>query len=516
MTRFTKKDFLEQATVAIWKTGATEYFETAPYHPDEAYPEYPFGVDTISTGVKNPAYSGVREVLHTLGFDAQNYGTKNWNPLSDIIAKGNTVVIKPNAVWDKNLNRAASSFASITHGSVMRALVDYAYIALGGTGRIVIADAPIIPSNFDNWRKITGMDEMIALYKKEKNFDLEVYDLRTLIAPWDAKSGYSPSSLREIKERDPAGYREIDLRGSSEFAKLTEKQCSLFYGADYDNQHTVRNHTGGAHRYKVAQTFLNADVIISVPKLKTHMKVGATLNIKSMVGTQGDKNYIPHCRIGDPSRGGDEYPDLGMFQNALNRFRMWGELHVLSHENKLADTIYRWFLRPIQYYGQGVADRIGRKKCGKDYIGNINGGSWYGNDTAWRMSLDLIRIILYSDRQGALQNTPQRIFLALTDGIIAGEAEGPLRPSDKRVGTLIGSLNPLAADAVSVTYMGFDADKMATLRVGLKRSWLKRWKGNLDAIPVKSNDPSYVSVDGIRKNHANFIPQRGWRGHIEL
>lgn len=501
-----------------------EYPTNPPYHPHISYPEYPFADQPIignqqpvtSNQQPNLAYESVRESLRLLGLDAENYSTSAWNPLKELVSPGSTVVIKPNAVLDINLKKECSVFASITHGSVLRAVTDYVYKALEGKGRLIIADAPLANSNFENWKKITGIQEIADFYKKTKGFEIEIYDLRHLYSPFDHRHGFAPANLKKRASRDPAGYREIDLGSKSLFSQWDEKSCGRLYGADYDRQATVRNHSDGHHRYKVAQTFLEADTIISIPKLKVHSKVGVTLNIKSMVGTQGDKNYIPHCRIGDPTRGGDEYPNLGPLQNFINRYRMWTIEHLLSKETPWIDRVYRIFFRPIQNKLQGLAHRLGRKKFGADYLGNIIGGAWYGNDTAWRMSLDLIRIILYSDRNGRIQDRPQRKFFSVIDGIVAGEDEGPLAPTNKPAGVIIAGQSPLTTDIVASSIMGFDFEKMPTFKVGLEQSWLADWPNGTKSLQIHSNRPDWQSLEEIRANHLGFLPSRGWRKHLEI
>ncbi len=506
-------NLLDKNEVSIWQTKTDGYPETPPYNPDILYPEYPLGVKNL--GLKNETYEAVRGSLITLELDKENFGTKDWNPFSVIISPGNTVVIKPNAVNDINIKNRGSAFASITHGSVMRAVVDYVYIALKGNGRIVIADAPGAICNFENWKKITGMNELVELYKKERNFKIEVFDLRQMYSPWSGEHGYAPSNEKVRVERDPAGYNEIDLGKTSMFSTLTDKQCELIYGADYDREHTIKVHTKGHHKYKVSQTFLDADVVISVPKLKTHMKVGVTLNIKSMVGTQGDKNYVPHCRIGDPTRGGDEYPDLGTLQNALNRYRMWVMTNVLSKEKPWADFLYKNFFRVIQNKLQGILHRWGNYSKGEKYLGNITGGSWYGNDTAWRMALDLIKIILYADKTGKIQTVPQRKFFSIVDGIVAGHEDGPLYPTDKYAKVIVSGFNPLAVDVASTVLMGFDSNKIVTFREGLKLPWLALWGNKPADIDVHSNNPSWDNIQNLSENNLNFTPHKAWKGHIE-
>ena len=110
------------------------------FAPSERYPEYRW--DDIS-GESNEVYDMVRECLHGYGLDREHYGTKEWNPLGDIIRKGDAVVIKPNWVEDKNENKKGGIECLVTNAAVIRAVIDYAVIALAGTGRLVVGDSPM-------------------------------------------------------------------------------------------------------------------------------------------------------------------------------------------------------------------------------------------------------------------------------------------------------------------------------------------------------------------------------------
>ena len=50
----------------------------------------------------------------------------------------------------------------------------------------------------------------------------------------------------------------------------------------------------------------------------------------------------------------------------------------------------------------------------------IRSGNWHGNDTTWRMVLDLNRALRYGDGVGVLHDEPQRRYFSVVDGIIAG------------------------------------------------------------------------------------------------
>ena len=58
----------------------------------------------------------------------------------------------------------------------------------------------------------------------------------------------------------------------------------------------------------ISRTALQSDVFINLPKLKTHKKVGVTLNLKNLVGINGNKNWLPHYAIGSPEENGDQFP----------------------------------------------------------------------------------------------------------------------------------------------------------------------------------------------------------------
>ena len=89
---------------------------------------------------------------------------------------------------------------------------------------------------------------------------------------------------------------------------------------DYSSANT-NDHHRGAHRYLVSNTVLSADVILNVPKLKTHMKTGMTGALKNFVGIVGSKDFLPHFRTGSPRAGGDEYPDKNWLSHAASPVR---------------------------------------------------------------------------------------------------------------------------------------------------------------------------------------------------
>src|SRR5579864_3953648 len=116
-----------QSRVCIIDAGSAIYPRTAPYHPSQSYPEYPFSSALASE--PNPAYDAVRRALGELGYDAPHFGSASWNPLGEIIQPGMTVVVKPNFVLSRHAE-GKDLYSIITHPSVLRAVADYCWIAL--------------------------------------------------------------------------------------------------------------------------------------------------------------------------------------------------------------------------------------------------------------------------------------------------------------------------------------------------------------------------------------------------
>ncbi len=147
-------------------------------------------------------------------------------------------------------------------------------------------------------------------------------------------------------------------------------------------------------------------------------------------------------------------------------------------------------------------------------------GDWYRNDTVWRMVLDLNHLLLYTDKHGQLTDTIQRRYFSCIDGILAGDKEGPLHPTPKPAGLLVGGFNPVAVDLACIKLMGLDYRKIP-LMMGVQR--LKRplmfakdihalWK----SLRIVSNKEEYLRLQDGETRYFQFEPSLGWKGHIEL
>ena len=397
----------------------------------------------------------VRAMFQSFGLDAAN-------PLGRWIQPGMTVVVKPN--WVKHeFGPTAGRSVLFTHTALVRALVDFTLTALSGRGRVVVADAPLQGCDFARLRRQSGLAEMEHEYAGEQ---ITFLDLRQQWAEIDDSSSY----VRGVHALpgDPRGYSMIDLGPRS---RLMCFGVNARYGVtDYQARQRP------VHCYPVSNSVLAADVILNLPKLKTHMKTGMTGALKNFVGIIGAKDFLPHFRPGSPRTGGDEYPDRTWLSRAASPVR-----------NVLQSSAPLWVWKAARAGARTVSAPL------------IHGGGWYGNDTLWRTIHDLNDIARNYDPGGRLRPRP-RTILTLVDAIVAGEDSGPLKPVPKSTGLLVWGEDPGIVDVTCATLMGFD------------------WR----RIPLLSHlcDPEARAFTEFRGEtpkvpHTPFRAPIGWAGVIE-
>lgn len=489
--------------VAVERTPVPAYPAEPPFHPSTAYPEYPFGATLASE--PNHVYAAVRDLLRRLELDSSSFGTPAWNPLGAFLRPGQTVFIKPNWVLSRHA-RGGNLWSIITHPSVLRAVADYCWIALRGRGRIVIGDAPQYDCNFEELAAASGLAHLQAWYRSRGEPRFDLLDLRKYWSP-----GKHFASLLRALPGDPAGNLTVNLDGTSALTDLPNKD--LLYGAVYDRDETIRHHTGGRHDYEVSRSIMDADLVISIPKLKVHKKVGVTLNIKGLVGINTNKNLIVHYRVRPPSRGGDQFPDglLSPTERLLIGLERWMYDHLLAPRIKPLEYLHR----SIYWLHNHSTKHLGLKVDERKRL--LDAGNWHGNDSAWRMAVDLLRLFSFADSTGVLRTQPQRRVLSIVDGIVGGESNGPLTPDAKPAGVLLAGENLLAVDLVATRLMGFDPSRVKTLTAALADPQLAF--GITDPasdILVLADDTAWEAC--LRDPASRFLafrPHPGWTGHLE-
>ena len=487
---------MKPSLVAIGRARSAAYPESAPFHPGARYPEAPF--EEVSAA-PNPAYDAVREALLASGCDRSRAGTPDWNPLGAFVRPGDTVLLKPNLVKERHPRDPQGWRWVLTHGSVIRAVADYVAIALAGRGRIWLADAPHTDSSWSAIVGALGLDR-IAEHFRRKGLDFELIDLRR--EEWTERDGVIVSR-REIAG-DPRGYVAYDLGGSSELS--THAGEGRYYGADYATDAVNAHHSGGKHEYLIGSSAIRADVFVNLPKLKTHKKAGITCSLKNLVGINGDKNWLPHHTMGTPAEGGDEVPFLTWRRRAERR-----AISVLrSAAVRIPNLGTRLFVR---------AKSVGKVAFG-DTESVVRNGNWHGNDTTWRMCLDLNKILLFGERDGRMRapsRENRKRYLTFVDGIVGGEGRGPMNPDPVRSGVIVFGHDPVAVDAVCATLMGFDVDRLPIVREAFHARGWPLTDVDRDAIEVASNAPFWNGALAALPPEVlmRFRPHFGWSGRIE-
>jgi uncharacterized protein (DUF362 family) len=469
--------------VAVSKTKSS--YPRFPFSPSETYPEYFFD-DPLSE--ENTVYAAVRNNFYLLGYDNQRFGHKDWNPFGWMISPGAKVFIKPN--WVDSRHRFGDNIWSvITHPSVIRCVIDYVSIALGFTGTITIGDNPHVDADFDIIRKECFLGELKEFYASRCSIRLEFIDCRI----WQVEDlrYYGYKKRRKRLAGDSSGYVTVDLGDSSLFNGISPK---LFRGTYNDRRETMRFHTKSHHMYSFAGSMYKADVFISIPKLKTHSKVGATLNIKGLIGTIGEKNGLVHWRIGFPAFGGDEYGRPAKKSDYVKLFLQ----HFIT-DSIPEDVIL--FLR----------DRLNSNSFGKAFLDffligfqkkkKLRGAVAF-NDTTWRTVADVYHAFV-------TRSVSPRFF-SVIDGVMGGDTDGPHFPNPVNSNVIVSGSDLLSTDLAAVRLMDFDYTRIRYLdRLFLKESNTAR--NSVDSIDVVSNDFDTSDFFSRDKRYLGFRPPNGWK-----
>ena len=434
------------------------------------------------------AEAAIRQALKFAGYTGSN-------PLGDVIQPGDSVVLKPNLIRESHLERTDEWQQVITHGAVIRAVAELAADALQGSGRIVIADGPQTDSDYDLISARLGLQTIVEDLRRG-GITVEAYDLRR--DRWFQKGDVIYKRVR--LPGDPEGYTTVELGAASEFAG--SPLSGRFYGADYDSGETATFHNHRRHAYVLCRTVMEADVVINLPKLKTHKKTGVTLSLKNMVGINGYRNCLPHFTVGTPDNGGDEFPSGGA--------RAQVETQAISAFKKTVSFVG----------GSGGAWARVVKRAGKTIFGDsakvVRSGNWFGNDTTWRMAVDLNKALFYFNSKGLPRRKALR-YLTIVDGIIAGEGDGPMSPDARPAGLIVAGGNPLAVDTVCTLLMGFDYHKINIVSEPWKIEQYPLAPFCPDSVRCFSNVPEWTgSLHQISEApHLTFRPHFGWAGHVE-
>lgn len=356
------------------------------------------------------------------------------------------VVVKPNWVQESHEYAPDVWEPVITHPAVLLATIEALAEQMRSGGTIAVCDAP---HTFASFATITARGDFLPqfqqLSQRHPQLTFELIDLRREV--WTRQEEVIVD--RRANPQDPRGYVQLDLSRDSLFYRARGE--NRYYGADYDSRVVNSHHHGEIQEYLLAGTPIACDLFVNVPKLKTHKKTGITCCLKNLVGINGDKNWLPHHTEGSPCTGGDEFPAEGYLQTLERSIKHAGRALMMR-----VPGVGNWVYRKLRNTGKAMLG---------DSEQTVRNGNWHGNDTCWRMALDLNRALLYGNPEGSWREAvAPKAYFAVVDGIIGGEGNGPICPDPVESGVLLTGINPAVVDAVAARLMGFDPEDLPIVR----------------------------------------------------
>lgn len=391
--------------------------------------------------------------------------------------KDKRILIKPN--WVKHSIRGVDELCLRTNDKFLLAALDV--VLSFKPSEVVIGDAPVQGCN---WAKIISKE----LHNGVNNLS-KVYNIPVFIKDF-RRTTFRPSQNNPSRDLHPiADYIVFDVGNQSYLEPITLNNKNVFRVTSYNPDMLADTHKPGVHKYCITKELFHADFILSIPKVKTHQKAGITAALKNIVGINGDKDFLPHHRIGGTGRGGDCYP-------GNNILRYWAEL-ALDEANRVQG-------RPGYRIWQKVSSALWTLSI-PQAVHHIAAG-WYGNDTCWRMVLDLNNIALYGKKDGTFSNEMQRQVFSLCDGIVGGQGDGPLKPDPLPLGMIGFTNQSVLCDIAFATLMRFDFRRIPLLKVGAEMKDLNKMK-------LYFNEKK-ISMEDLKQYSIQTLPPPGWTKHL--
>ncbi len=383
------------------------------------------------------------------------------------------ILLKPN--WVKHNRNTNDELCLTTNFNFILALVKL--ISELCPLKITIGDAPIQGCD---WNQLLPENflEKINIISKASNIPIFIKDFRRV--KYDPSKNLVQNNLIELDD-----FVIFDLAQNSYLEPITDDGINKFRVTQYDPDRFMESHRPGMHKYCITKEIFDADIIISLPKLKTHQKAGITAALKNIVGINGDKDFLPHHRVGGTEAGGDSYPG----KNAIRR------LAEYFYDKSYKTQGSKWF----KFW-----TRLGSLAWILSFPGqdDQHGAAWHGNDTVWRMVMDLNKIITFGKFDGTIHNNPVRVLYSLGDGIIGGQGDGPLNPDPLPLGVITFTNNSAWHDICVSELMQFEHEKIALLRAG------KEFTRSLQVNIVLNNRP--IPISYLKPVSIKTIPPPGW------
>ena len=392
--------------------------------------------------------------------------------------KGASVLIKPN--WVRHNVSETDSLCLATHPRFILAVLSALLKHL--PKKVLIADAPIQGCEWDKLLPKYFYEEVNSLSAQYK-VPISIIDWRRRVL--STKNSTVRENIRSIDN-----YVLFDMGISSYLEPITTR-TPRFRVTNYDPDRLAESHRPGKHMYCISREVFDVDYIIALPKAKTHQKTGITNALKLLVGINGDKDFLPHHRIGGERLGGDCYPGGNLILRLSE--------HLLDMANRrIGSKMYR----PLRIMSKLFW--LSTSKTPKHSLA----AAWHGNDTTWRMVMDINMIAKYGKSDGTISDKPQRDILYICDGIIGGQGDGPLHPDPLPLGVVMVSENPALMDTALARLMGFDENKFPLLRAANEAFNSNNSRIMLNGLASSLDDLSKISV--------KTCPPPGWVDYLRI
>lgn len=330
------------------------------------------------------------------------------NPFSSLIHEGDSVVIKPN--WGTQYLFPKP----VTHPSVVVPVIEYAVKA--GAAKITIVEGPM------------------TLYRSQKYF-------------WGRAFVNAVGLVDELRKRYPHVQFRFQDANDDQFYWVELKDASTFTGAYDVPQLDHDGHTGftrdlffqvadaagynpGGYQlgiYAIAKSYLEGDVFINIPKLKTHGWSGITAALKNVMGL--NLRTTSHFMKPEVMEEYARKPDFALYRESP--------------------------IRDVPHYS--TASWNGKGFVNRKLIG-------YENDILWRSLFDLNKLIRYADKAGKMQSSFQRRYAVVVDGIIGTDRGGPVSPSTVESNAIIAGFDPVAVDGICLRLMNWNYKQVRLVR----------------------------------------------------
>jgi len=346
---------------------------------------------------------------------------------------------------------------------------------------IIIGDAPIQDCD---WEKMMDKNFIEAINELSVKYStpITIKDFRR--TTWNPTNNIVKTEQHPLNE-----YIIFDVGNQSMLNALCNNNKNPFRIVNYAPDTLAKTHKQGMHKYCITKDLFESDVVITIPKVKIHQKTGFTNSMKILVGVNGDKEFLPHHRIGGTKDGGDCYP-------GHNLFRYLSEIsYDKANRNRKINWKYQFYFFFCRAFW----------KLSFPKEEHSLGASWYGNDTCWRMVFDLNKVAVYGKKDGTISKEPQRVLYSLCDGIIGGQGNGPLQPTPLPLGMVSFTNN---AELMDVAY-GFLL-KLKHEKIPL----LKKAKELVDKMKYSiSLNKNEVSMESLVDYSIDVIMPPGWQNY---